>query len=296
MLKANPDHVADPATLSPVEDGGAAERVLGEIRALGLEKNAWELDTRGYTVLAPDQVAPLAFTRHMRDAILTHSEEVSGIRPDLETGASHKELTRLGRSQFLPDILFADRVFEEALMTRSVLALTSYLLGESCRLDAINAVIKGPGPEYLPLHADANQPAPLPPYAQVANVTWLLSDYDVANGATVFMPGSHKWGRHPVGAESTDLSQTVAIEAPAGSVLIWHGNSWHGALPRTAPGLRISLVTFFSRHYIRPPKETYASKLTQEMLDRNPPRFSKLVDREVMNIATQHICRFSQFG
>ena len=100
----------------------------------------------------------------------------------------------------------------------------------------------------------------------------------------------------PVGAESTDLSQAVTVEAPAGSVLIWHGNSWHGAHARTAPGLRISLVTFFSRHYIRPPRETYSAKLTQEMLDRNGPRFAKRVDRAVMDVATQQICRFSQFG
>ena len=296
MLKANPDHVADPATLAPVDDGGAADRVLAEIRALKLEHNAWELDTNGYTVLSPEQVAPAAVAARMRDAILKHSEEISGVRPDLEGGTSHKALTRLGRSQFMPDIVFADRVFEDAIMNRNILAIVSYLLGESCRLDAINAVLKGPGPEYLPLHCDANQPAPLPPYAQVANVTWLLSDYHKANGATVFMPGSHKWARHPVGAESTDLSQAVTVEAPAGSVLIWHGNSWHGAHPRTAPGLRISLVTFFSRHYIRPPRETYATKLTQEMLDRNGPRFARLVDRAVVDIATQHICRFSQFG
>ena len=62
------------------------------------------------------------------------------------------------------------------------------------------------------------------------------------------------------------------------------------------PGLRISLVTFFSRHYIRPPRETYASKVDQAMIDRNGPRFARLVDRAVMDIATQHICRFSQYG
>ncbi len=296
MLKANPEHVADPATLAPVDDGGAAERVLGAIRELGLERNALELDSRGFTLLTPEQAAPAGMATRMRDAILAHSEAVSGVRPDMASGTSHKDLTRLGRSQFLPDILFADRVFEQAIMAPKVLALVSFLLGENCRLDAINGVIKGPGPEYLPLHADANQPTPLPSYAQVANATWLLTDYTVPNGPTVFMPGSHKWGRHPVGAESTDLSQAEPVEAPAGSVLIWHGNSWHGALARTAPGLRISLVTFFSRHYIRPPRETYASKIDQAMIDRNGPRFARLVDRAVMDIATQHICRFSQYG
>lgn len=47
--------------------------MLAEIARLGLEHNAWELDTHGYTVLAPDQVGPPEFARVLLDRILTLS-------------------------------------------------------------------------------------------------------------------------------------------------------------------------------------------------------------------------------
>ena len=56
-------------------------------------------------------------------------------------------------------------------MTPSVLALVTYLLGESCALTSMNGVIKGPGRVPLRLHADTAQPNPLPPYAQICNAT-----------------------------------------------------------------------------------------------------------------------------
>jgi ectoine hydroxylase-related dioxygenase (phytanoyl-CoA dioxygenase family) len=83
-------------------------------------------------------------------------------------------------------------------MTRSKLALLSYLLGESFMLGSSTAMMKVRAPEKLELHSDqVGQPAPLPPYAQTANATWVLTDYSEANGATRFVPGSHRFCRHP---------------------------------------------------------------------------------------------------
>ena len=46
------------------------ESVLKEVRELGLESHAAELDTCGLTVLPPERVAPRAFTVRLRDAVL----------------------------------------------------------------------------------------------------------------------------------------------------------------------------------------------------------------------------------
>jgi ectoine hydroxylase-related dioxygenase (phytanoyl-CoA dioxygenase family) len=269
---------ADPGMLAAHGDGGAGERVLAEITRLGLERQAWELDSLGYAVVPPDQLAPAGFTDRLLERLLAASEALNGVRPDMAAGESHRDVavTNVGRSEILPDIFFSDRMFEEALMNEAMLALVTYLLGETCELAAMNGIIKGPGPEHVPMHADSIQPNPLPPYAQVANATWLLTDYDEANGATLFEPGSHRKCRNPTAEESIDLSAAVPLIAPAGSLLIWHGNTWHGALPRTAPGLRVSLLCFFTRSYIRPPVESFSARVTQAMVDRNPPRFARL--------------------
>jgi ectoine hydroxylase-related dioxygenase (phytanoyl-CoA dioxygenase family) len=145
------------------------------------------------------------------------------------------------------------------------------------------------------MHADSIQPNPLPPYAQVANATWLLTDYDGPSGPTLFEPGSHRKCRNPTAEESIDLSAAVPLIAPAGSLLLWHGNTWHGALPRTAPGLRVSLLCFFTRSYIKPPKESFTARVTQEMVDRNPPRFRRLAGLSELDRLTECLARHSAF-
>ena len=288
----------DPGTITPDDDGGAEERVLAEIAALGLERNAWELDTKGFTILAPSQAAPPEFFKQLRDRILCEASLATGVEVGLiGEAASQFEVSALGRCQYLPEIFFADPMFEQALMNRHVLALVSYLLGESCILTGMNAVIKGPGPESFPLHTDTPQPAPLPAFAQVANATWLLSEYTIENGPTVLVPGSHKACRSPTRAESVDFSRAVPVVAPAGSIVIWHGNCWHGAAARTAPGVRISLITYFARYYMRPPSAgAYGERVTDEMLDRNPPRFARLMHHKPLSVAGEWVCRISHFA
>jgi hypothetical protein len=297
----SPPMVCDPVILGPVDDRGAAARVLGRIAELDLQKNAWEIDTFGYTVLTPGQVAPAGFCERLRDLVLDAAAAGSGQRPALDEGSAPGEhLTFLGRTQFLPDILFSDVAFEQAMMNARVLALVTYMLGESCLMTAMNAVVKGPGPECLPLHVDTPEPSPLPPYATVANVTWLLSDYGKAQGGTFFVPGSNRWCRAPMYGESIDLSPAVTVEAPAGSVLIWHGNSWHGAWPRTAPGVRVSLLTYFARYYMRDQRDDavghYSARVTDEMLARNPERFAVLTGRKRGDVCDEQHRRTSLFA
>lgn len=283
MQQANPRVMAATPSLVPRDGGGAEERVFGEIRRLGLIENAWELDTRGFTVLTPEQLGAAGLAERLTARILDFSEERTGVRPDLDSGASHTHfLSKLGRTQMMKDILYFDPLFEQALMHPKLLALITYLVGESCVLDTMNAHVKAPGPEYLVLHSDTPQPTPLPPYAQVCNATWILSDYELDSGPTVFVPGSHRLCRWPYRDEAENLELGEPLLAKAGSVVIWHGNTWHGALPRTAPGLRISLILFFIRWYMKP-QYGHAERVTQEMLDRNDARFATLMGRELID-------------
>jgi len=268
-----------PDAASEYECDAARERVFSQIDILGLQQHVRALETNGYTTLEPSEVASPAFATRLRDTVLRLSEKRSGVHVDIETGQTHQSLTSpFGQVQFEACLLEEDPIFEQVLMNERSLALITYLLGESCLLNHFSSMVKGPGSEHLPLHTDQNQsggPAPFPPYAQVANATWALTDYTVANGCICFVPGSHKLCRHPTHEEATDLSRFLPLEVPAGSVIVWHGNTWHGALRRTNPGVRISLLSYFHRWYHRP-IEQLRSRVTQEMLDRNPPRFAVL--------------------
>jgi ectoine hydroxylase-related dioxygenase (phytanoyl-CoA dioxygenase family) len=131
------------------------------------------------------------------------------------------------------------------------------------------------------LHTDqVGTPPPLPNYAQMVNITWALTDYTKENGATSLVPCSHRFGRMPLAYEADFLDNptvpAIPAEAKAGSLIIWHGATWHGAYPRTNPGVRANLWMVFTRSYMRPIRD-FRSEVTPEMLARNPPEFANLM-------------------
>ena len=151
------------------------------------------------------------------------------------------------------------------------------------------------------LHTDQTfHPAPLP---LVCNATYLLTDYTQENGALCFIPGSHRLQRHPLPEENFHLDglnrlqaeaavaqgrrlsvrnppDLAVVEAPAGSLAVWPGNTWHGAVPRSAPGLRVNLILYFCNKWLRP-QEAYRECLPQDVLDRNNKQFARLVGADV---------------
>jgi ectoine hydroxylase-related dioxygenase (phytanoyl-CoA dioxygenase family) len=254
--------------------------VEDEIRKLDLVENIAELELSGLTVVEPEKAAPPGFADRLRAAIVRVGEERSGTTIDLDGAALP------GQGAFgdvfglqLYYLLFEDKVFQEAIVNPVALALSTYLLGESCIISNCLAGVKGPGGGPLGLHCDNVMiPAPFPPYAQVCNVTWALTDYDEDSGPLVYVPGSHRLGRHPLPGEGKDA--VVPVRARAGSIIFWHGNLWHGAAARTAPGVRINLIVAMMRSYLRP-QEPYREDVTQEVLDDNPPRFATLLGQHL---------------
>jgi hypothetical protein len=265
----------------------AYDRVLAEIRRLNLEAKAWELEAQGFTVVEPERVANPDFVERLRESVVqsVRSREGDAFNLASDTGNGYPKAP-FGQVFMQVGFLMDGAIYEQALMNEQVLALITYLLGESCVVNHLSGMVKGPGPDALPLHTDQNisgAPPPFPAFAQVANATWLLTDYSSENGCTCFVPGSHRWCRPPTRHEALDLSMAVPIEAKAGSVMIWHGNTWHGAYPRTVPGERVSLVTYYNRRYhhmIEPDMMHLYELLPAEALERNPDRFNVLVGRQ----------------
>jgi ectoine hydroxylase-related dioxygenase (phytanoyl-CoA dioxygenase family) len=257
----------------------AEQRVHAEILRLDLAAHVEELDQVGYTVLSPEAVGCLGIVDQLLGRVIDVAGRRMGIAVDVQTGRSHSEFkTPFGQAQWEGSLLLEDEMFERVLMNEYVLALITYLLGESCTLNHFSCLVKGPGVEYLPLHTDQNQSGACAPYqlhAQVANATWALTDYSIENGAICFVPGSHKYCRPPSSSEAIDLALYQPLEVPAGSVIIWHGNTWHGALPRTNPGVRVNLIEYFQRWYL-PPGEDISTRISKDALARNVDRFAIL--------------------
>ncbi|MGV3480984.1 MAG: phytanoyl-CoA dioxygenase family protein [Sphingobium sp.] len=266
------------ATLAAGEAPGRFSDPLAEPRRLGLERHAAELDSYGFTIVEPDRAAPPGFADALLRTVLAIAGRRAGRTLDPANAESHAGGSAWGQHLFY--LLLEDPIFEQAMMNETVLALITYLLGESCVLSSMNSILKGPGTDHLILHSDsAMVPAPYPAYAQVANATWLLTDYDRDRGALCFWPGSHKFCRPPTMRETADIDRFVPVTAPAGSLVVWHGNTWHGAFPRQVPGLRVNLILYFCRIYMQT-QEWYRERVSEAALARNPARFRHLVGLE----------------
>jgi len=249
----------------------AHKLVRGEIRTLGLEGNAVDLELKGYTVLPPGVAAPREFCDKLRDTIVEIDRQD---RPEA-LGAGHP------RGRLLWHLLPRDQVFEQALMSPAPLALTAYMLGYRAKLSQCTAAVKNESSSApFEFHADQSRkiPAPWPSDAQYCTITWVLTDYTRENGAVCVFPGTHK--------SCTDVPEQFVmahdhpdvevIEAPAGSVIIWHGGLWHGAVPRTASGERVTLMMPMVRFHLLQ-QEVFWASTTKEMIERNSSRFAALM-------------------
>jgi Phytanoyl-CoA dioxygenase (PhyH) len=256
----------------------AEERVFAEIERLGLQRHVWELDTKGWTVIEPEKVGPREFARKLRDKVIEVNERVHGVTADLDKGLSDPtRIMSFGEGVSAEGMLYEDPIIEQAIVNEAALALITYLLGESCLISSVGGIIKSQGSQHLEMHVDAvGMPSPLPHVSVVANATWVLTDYCRANGSTCFVDGSHHLCRPPTPSEAVDLSLFKPVEAPAGSIIVWGANVWHGAVPRVAPGLRVGLLCFYSRWYMYKGEADPTQRITLEMLARNGSRFRRL--------------------
>jgi ectoine hydroxylase-related dioxygenase (phytanoyl-CoA dioxygenase family) len=102
------------------------------------------------------------------------------------------------------------------------------------------------------------------------------------------VPGSHRNQRQPtrweVGLEGNRRhAGVIPIEVPAGTAIVWHGNTWHGSFPRKVPGLRVNLSCYFCREYLQP-QEDYSRNVPAGYLDgENDPRLARLLGQDLIH-------------
>ena len=273
------------------KDNGRELPITPEIEELGLEAHVRELDRDGLTIVPPD-VNAFGMDRIDRvvERILERAHEMTGVRFTLDAGpledlefpepkltpemreqlkARGLEEAILNPTQFLIQKLTqVDRIFRDLALNPASVALQNYLMAGETRLSSVNCFVKwkgdfGYGPQ-LGLHADQGRvPRPWGAIAHTANSTWCLTDYTHAGGALAYVPGSHKEGQPAPPPER--VKDAIPAEAPKGSVIVWHGATWHGAFPRQEEGLRLGLAVYH-RHAANLPQEDVPGQTTEEMV------------------------------
>ncbi len=260
-------------------------RLSPQIQELELEQFVLQLEVDGLCVVPPERtgVAPETINA-IAEQLLSEAQKVVGCEFDLNEGP-RAELTmsadenviaqfsgdRGEPTQFLVQQLCArDRLFRDLAINPVGVALIRHLIGQNAtRFSSHNAFIKWQGEfgygQNLGLHCDQMAvPRPWGRNALTANTNWCITDYSLDGGALAYVPGSHRRMEPPRFPEAVELA--VPVEAPAGSLIVFHGATWHGAFPRLTEGMRLSIANYF-RHYMVLPQDDIKNLFPQELAE-----------------------------
>ncbi|KAL4951085.1 hypothetical protein BDW69DRAFT_201661 [Aspergillus filifer] len=184
--------------------------------------------------------------QHLWAAATTHQSRGGQLHlPTLDPNASNIRIFYL---------MELDPLFRELIQHPAALQLARSILGEQILISNFTANIARPGSKSMALHSDQSLVVPEPweePWG--INIIWCLDDVYFENGATLFIPGSHKWTRR---ANVPDPDRANAMLQPftakAGSIVAMDARVWH------TPGANVTrdkdralLFGFYTRPFLR---------------------------------------------
>jgi 5-dehydro-6-demethoxyfumagillol dioxygenase len=179
--------------------------------------------------------------------------------------AAEAESRRRGVSTFMPVLdpnpsnvrvfylLELDALFRELIQHPVAVEMVRSLLGGNFLISNFTANIARPGSRSMALHSDQSLVVPEPwvqPWAM--NIIWCLTDVSFENGATLFIPGSHRWQTRaelPFDAHR----RLQPFEAKAGSIVAMEGRMWHTSGANITPDQdRALLFGYYTKPFLRP--------------------------------------------
>ncbi|HYF52140.1 MAG TPA: phytanoyl-CoA dioxygenase family protein [Planctomycetota bacterium] len=125
-------------------------------------------------------------------------------------------------------------------------------LGENFVVSQFNAHGMKPGGVDQDLHIDQDESTP--GVTACVQGLFTLDDFTIETGCTRLIPGSHKraWSYAEYRKHRADFeSETIRVEAPAGSFVSWHGGIIHGGSANRTAKPRRCITMFCIRPWIR---------------------------------------------
>jgi hypothetical protein len=165
------------------------------------------------------------------------------------------------RTQRIYSVLSRTRVCDRLVDNPRVLAVLDRLLMPNYLLSALQAINIQPGETaQLPHHDDGFYPIPRPREPLTAATIWAIDDFTADNGATVVIPGSHRWGKR----RPSDEDRALPVVMPAGSCVFFVGTLWHGGGANTTTGERLAVTAQYCEPWLRP-MEAFTLSISREI-------------------------------
>jgi Phytanoyl-CoA dioxygenase (PhyH) len=180
-----------------------------------------------------------------------------------------------------------DPVFCELAEHPLAIELVRRTLGWPASLSSMSANITNGGGASMVVHTDQGYlPGPLTrPW--VFNLAWCVDDFNAENGATLFTPGSHRRIEPPSKTVSAGMIPAIA---PAGSLLVLDGRTWHTNGVNTAGTSRAGIFSVYTVPYLLPQENwplslnpavrQFGSETLQTLLGFRPQVLGRINGRE----------------
>jgi hypothetical protein len=215
-----------------------------------------------------------------RDALATHghvvlsgplsAEELARLQAAYDDARAHAAPAdvHVGRtSTRITDFVNRGAAFDALYVWPPVLDAARYVVEGPFRLSAFHARSLHPGAPAQELHADIPRTSDAWP---MLGVILMVDEFRPDNGATRFVPGSHRWTDVPERALTDRVAahpDEVLACGPAGSVILFNASTWHGHTANTSTADRRSLQWTYIPRGGRPATD-FAARMESDTLAR----------------------------
>lgn len=189
-----------------------------------------------------------------------------------------RDCPREENRQRIYGLMYRDPRFAALVEQPQVFAIAREILGDSLRLGGFSAHILHGGASSMGIHVDYPYWAMEPPFPDrpvlEVQAIWMLEDFDEANGAPIFAPGSQTLCDKP---DVKRFDRTARpVSGQAGSVVISHGLCWHDTGKNHTTKSRVSLLTNYTAKFIQP-LEDFRYGCDRQALDQASPTLKHLL-------------------
>ena len=193
-------------------------------------------DSAGFSGRAVECAGHAASVLKSQPGPSTHSaydEAVgSATAPDLRIGSTSTRVT---------DFVNRGPAFDSVYLSPALLQACCLVIGGPFKLSSFHARTLRAGAPDQGLHVDVDRRSADWP---LVGFILMIDEFRPDNGATRFVPGSHLRTDIPAGEIPEALvasTNQVAACGPAGSLIVFHGSTWHGHGTNMSSGPRRSL-------------------------------------------------------
>jgi ectoine hydroxylase-related dioxygenase (phytanoyl-CoA dioxygenase family) len=177
-------------------------------------------------------------------------------------------------TQRVYSVLNKTRALDDVVEHPGVLAVLDRLLMPNYLLSQLQVININPGEQAQLAHPDDGfYPISRPRQVLSLATIWAIDEFTTTNGATVVLPGSHRWDDARTPQES---DVRTPVEMSAGSCVLFVGTLWHGGGANRHHRPRMAVTAQYCQPWLRP-QEAFTLSTTRDTARALSPRLRAML-------------------